>query len=224
MRRLSRDTRPECWAAWRETRRATRFPRRCLYDVTASAAPRRPSPHRLPSPGARSRPGGGAGCRSRSATIHMFRQTHLSLDVRPRVSEFPVTSCRCRERPRRFGTQLTGFLRKSGAPASHLRGQAHHEKRLQIEKVDPVGRLRVTGVVGHPTAFVSLRKPSVGTAGTRRHRLQITGTVDEAQDSQSLGGRKRMREGSDGGLVAYAVAVCVVLLVMMLIGGLPLGR
>jgi hypothetical protein len=33
-----------------------------------------------------------------------------------------------------------------------------------------------------------------------------------------------MQEGSDGGLVAYAVAVCVVLLIMMLIGGLSLGR
>jgi hypothetical protein len=37
------------------------------------------------------------------------------------------------------------------------------------------------------------------------------------QDSQSL-------RGGDGGLVAYAVAVCVVLLIMMLIGGLPLDR
>src|SRR6267142_3699537 len=130
-------------------------------------------------------------------TIHIVWPAHLSPDVRPRVSHFPITLLKMPKAAAKFRTQLTASCR-SWAPAAHMRRQEHHEKLLQIKKADPLGRLRVTGRSATRRDFVFLRKPSVTTAGTKRNRFRAEPWTRPIGAYKATAGRFPFRRNAKG--------------------------
>ena len=90
-------------------------------------------------------------------TIHIVWPAHLSPDVRPRVSHFPITLLKMPKAAAKFRTQLTGFLQILGAGGAPAPAGASRETASDQEgrSVRPPAS---DGEVGHQERFRILAK------------------------------------------------------------------